>query len=354
MRAAGIEIAWGIEYDPAIAEVARANGMLVTVADILDADPVCFERVDVLHASPPCPNFSTAKTDGGETQHDVALAGGIGAFIEALLPPIFTLENVYAYRRSRSFYHILEVLRRNDYMYAFGHINAADFGVPQTRRRLILRAVRHGLVPLLPSPEPWRGWYDAIADLIDDLPESQLAQWQLERLPETIRTSLIANSGFRDEIVTREHREPAFTVTANTNQTGVRALLISGAGRGDKLCVTRQIKEPAATVVASEEKRPTRALLIGDQSANAGKGVQVREASEPAMTVRAMENGGATPRAISKTRVVAMMPRALARFQSFPDSYRLPEAHGLACRVIGNAVPPLMYQKVISQLVTDR
>jgi len=341
MRAAGIEIAWGIEYDPAIADVARANGMLVTVADILDADPVCLERVDVLHASPPCPNFSTAKTDGGETQHDVALAGGIGAFIEALLPPIFTLENVYAYRRSRSFYHILEVLRRNDYMYAFGHINAADFGVPQTRRRLILRAVRHGRVPPLPSPEPWRGWYDAIADLIDDLPESQLAQWQLERLPETMRTSLIANSGFRDEIVTREH-------------TGVRALLVSGAGRGDKLCVTRQIKEPAATVVASEAKRPTRALLIGDQSANAGKGVQVREASELALTVRAMENGGAAPRAISKTRVVAMTPRALARFQSFPDSYRLPEAHGLACRVIGNAVPPLMYQKIVCRLVTDR
>jgi site-specific DNA-cytosine methylase len=40
--------------------------------------------------------------------------------------------------------------------------------------------------------------------------------------------------------------------------------------------------------------------------------------------------------------VVAMTPRALARFQSFPDSYQLPEARTLASRVIGNAVPPLM------------
>ena len=52
-------------------------------------------------------------------------------------------------------------------------------------------------------------------------------------------------------------------------------------------------------------------------------------------------------------RVVAMTPRCLARFQSFPDSYILPDpnwltgANDLACRVIGNAVPPLLYQRVI-------
>jgi site-specific DNA-cytosine methylase len=70
-----------------------------------------------------------------------------------------------------------------------------------------------------------------------------------------------------------------------------------------------------------------------------------------------------------------MTPRCLTRFQSFPDDYKLPAGFsirnfaladvmglnisdkwvsewintngGLACRVIGNAVPPLLYQRVI-------
>jgi DNA (cytosine-5)-methyltransferase 1 len=350
MRAAGIETAWGIEYDPAIAEVARANGSPVTVADVLEADPRRFERVDVLHASPPCPNFSSAKVGAQETAHDVALAGAVCRFIETLTPQVFTLENVYAYRLARGFKRILATLQRSGYWVAFSHVNSADYGVPQTRRRLILRAVRHGLVAPLPAPEPWVGWYASIADLIDELPESQFAPWQLERLPEAFRSLLVANGGFRGEVVTREQGEPSFTVTANTNQTGVRAFLVSGAGRGDDLCVTRDACEPAATVVASEGKRPTRALLVGDQSANAGSGVQVREANEPAMTVRALSGGGSVPRAIAEVRVVAMTPRALARFQAFPDSYELPDASGLACRVVGNAVPPLLYQKIIQQL----
>jgi DNA (cytosine-5)-methyltransferase 1 len=42
-----------------------------------------------------------------------------------------------------------------------------------------------------------------------------------------------------------------------------------------------------------------------------------------------------------------MTPRALARFQSFPDWYELPERASLACRIIGNAVPPLLMQRVM-------
>jgi DNA (cytosine-5)-methyltransferase 1 len=358
MRAAGIETAWGIEYDPQIADVARANAVPVTVMDILDADPIQFESVNVLHASPPCPNFSTAKTNGGETQHDIDLARAICRFVDAMTPQVFTLENVYAYRRSRSFRLILAVLRQNGYWYSFEHLNSADYGVPQTRRRLILRAVRYRLVPPLPAPRVWRGWYASIDDLIDDLPESELAQWQMERLPDVIRSMLIANGGFRDELVTRDPNQPSFTITANTNQTGVRALLMDSANQSG--AAMRTAIESAMTVETYRKScrpralRPTRAVLIGDQSANAGSGVQIREADKPAMTVRALSGGGSVPRAIdARSRVVSMTPRALARFQAFPDSYELPDGNGLACRVIGNAVPPLMYEKLVRQLCRE-
>jgi site-specific DNA-cytosine methylase len=46
-----------------------------------------------------------------------------------------------------------------------------------------------------------------------------------------------------------------------------------------------------------------------------------------------------------------MTPRALARFQSVPDSYQLPDSNALACRVIGNGVPVLVAQAVTASLL---
>ncbi|MHC4088716.1 MAG: DNA cytosine methyltransferase [Planctomycetota bacterium] len=44
-------------------------------------------------------------------------------------------------------------------------------------------------------------------------------------------------------------------------------------------------------------------------------------------------------------------PRCLARWQTFPDWYRLPDSKELASYIIGNAVPPMLYQKIIGGLV---
>ncbi len=61
-----------------------------------------------------------------------------------------------------------------------------------------------------------------------------------------------------------------------------------------------------------------------------------------------------TPRAwLSAGRVVKMTPRALARFQSVPDAYVLPDKASLACRIIGNGVAVEAYRRLLeSQLWT--
>jgi DNA (cytosine-5)-methyltransferase 1 len=101
--AAGLNPIWAVEYEADIAAVYRDNlGDHVTVADILTLDPKDFERPDFLHASPPCPNFSNAKANGEETEHDIALAQKVADFVTVLLPDFFTLENVYQYRESKS------------------------------------------------------------------------------------------------------------------------------------------------------------------------------------------------------------------------------------------------------------
>ncbi len=201
-KAAGLDLAWGVELLPEIAEVANINlGRHVKVANILDCKPSDFDRVDVLHASPPCPNFSVAKANGAETALDTALAAKVAEFVTVLQPEVFTLENVMEYRKSRSWAAIENALYKAGYWLNIEVVNSADYGVPQTRKRMIVRAARGGWVPHLPHPVPWIGWYAAIEDILHTLPDSQFAPWQLARLPEDLRTMLVAQGKYGDDLV---------------------------------------------------------------------------------------------------------------------------------------------------------
>lgn len=310
---AGLTPVSGVEYVPEIAEVANANlGGHVRVADVLDLSPATFDRVDVLHASPPCPNFSVAKSGRKETTHDLAMAGKVAEFVTVLRPNVFTLENVWGYRNSRSWAIIRDALYGAGYWLNVEHVNAADFGVPQTRKRMIVRAVLGGWVPYLPEPMSWMGWYAAIEDMIPTLPESKLAPWQLARLPDDLRESV---------------------------------LWAHGPIADDEPPVMRQPDKPSMTLRTTSG--PYNAVLINGD--NGSRDLSIVNANSPSFTQR---NGAkTTSRAILNTRVVAMTPRCLARFQSFPDWYELPEKKTLAAKGIGNAVPPLLYQRIAENMV---
>jgi len=315
-QAGGLHHLWGIEHDADIAAVAQVNGFDVTVADVCAVDPDSLTAPDVLHASPPCPNFSTAKVGGTESAQDIVLGAATARFIRALRPRFFTLENVWAYRKSKSWAKIAQVLGECGYMFDLVRLDAADFGVPQTRQRMWVRAVRGGLVTHLPAPEPWVGWYAAIEDLLPDLPDDEFAPWQLERMPAELReTVLLAQGAYDDNVVMRRAGEPAITITANTNQTSIRALLITGQYNKPNDCPDR--------------------------------GPQITAGNMPANTITASNKYDW--RAFVG-RVVRLSPRCLARVQSFPDWYKLPDNKTLAARIIGNAVPPLLYEKLIRNL----
>jgi len=68
-------------------------------------------------------------------------------------------------------------------------------------------------------------------------------------------------------------------------------------------------------------------------------------ATSPSPTITS-NHGAGKYRAFVNGRVVKMTPRALARFQSFPDWYELPDSASLAAKGIGNAVPPLFAERL--------
>lgn len=313
--AAGLAPLWAVEYDAAIAAVAQHNApdTQVIVSSVQDMDYRLLPRVDVLHASPPCPQFSAANASAGETDNDRAIAHAIARAIATIRPRLVTLENVRGYLRSESIQIVTAALLALDYAVETIMVNAADYGVPQTRVRMVLIARAGGWMraPVtLPASTPWHGWHQAVADLLPALPTTQFAAWQRDRLPKTAAGSFMATNNkaqYGDGI--RDAAEPAFTVTAQSNAR-------------------------------------CRAFLVDSQ--NTSRAATVRRAGEPAMTMTASAARHGMPRAWLETgRVVMLSVRALARLQAIDDAYWLPASVALAGRIVGNAVPPLLYQRLI-------
>ncbi len=365
MVAAGVDHAWGVEYSDDIAQVARDNGLNTITADILQCDPSTFDPVDFLHASPPCPNFSNAKTNAVETDNDRALAAKVCEFITELLPTIFTLENVYQYRKSKSWQRIARTLLTHGYQVNYWHVNFADYGVPQTRKRMIAIARRDGITPMLPpathSETPvnglferraqWVGWYEAIEDLIPSLPDSEFAPWQLERLPDELTTVYLnANrTGFGDgwcsEGDAAAATRPAFSLAAQKNLTHHRAFILDGQNAGRDLTVLDG--DNSMCTLGASGKATYRAFVCAQGKYD--DGMPVYDQAQPHGTVTANSNQMGI-RGYANGRVVKMTVQALARFQTFPDDYRWPASNKTATTIIGNAVPPLFAQRLVEWL----
>lgn len=316
--AAGFEPCEAVEFDPQLAELHKANiGGKCHVKNILDCDPFKFEKVDLLHASPVCKSFSTANANKGEKQLDIDCAKKVAEFIQVLQPSTFTLENVQAYGKSKAFNIILEMLYSQGYWVNYQVLNAADFSVPQSRRRLILIAVKSGFIPPLPPKQKHVGWYAAIADLVHDLPDSQLADWQLKRIPEVYQSVLLGGHQGHRAYDVAEIYKPSHTLTCDGVQHGIKAILIENTG------------------------------------ARSDRELQTRTANEPCWTLRAMGQDGHYHRAnalLENTKIKALDIACLARLQSFPDDYKWSGRKSLDGMGIGNSVPPLMY-KAISEIL---
>jgi DNA (cytosine-5)-methyltransferase 1 len=339
---AGYTPIWGIEKFDKIAAVARLNGFPVITADVLDVDFSTLEHPNHLHASPPCPNFSVANNDKGETPLDIAMAEAVRRALVALKPDTFTLENVMGYRNSQSFKIITGALSELGYWWDADNLNAADFGVPQTRVRLFVRSCR-GLLRGYPPPVKWRGWYEAIEDLIPELPDAEFAPWQMARLPEEYK-SFIVGQGTRSMPI--QSHEPMDAVTSNSNQSGIKAFIVGGANTSET--------QAAPGVVVSYANEPTRVLagnsgswraFVLDGQANMhGESVTIRQGENRIFTLSA--SGERRPiRAFTAGRVVKMTVKALGRFQTVPDTYK-----GLTVKINGNGVPCKLAQGVLETL----
>ncbi|MDQ3758318.1 MAG: DNA (cytosine-5-)-methyltransferase, partial [Actinomycetota bacterium] len=126
-------------------------------------------QADVVIGGPPCQGFSNL---GSRDPHDPRnrLWREYVRVVLAARPKVFVIENVDRFSRSHEFALLLAEVkhgRLRDYDVTWDVLDAADFGVPQRRRRTIVVGSRVG-PPILPAPVPARA---TVRDAIAGLPE---------------------------------------------------------------------------------------------------------------------------------------------------------------------------------------
>ena len=229
LEAAGIEVLLASEIDPAARATIQINKPdLPLLGDIRDYSATAIRQqaglnpatdIDVIVGGPPCQAFSSAgKRQGFQDERGNVFLKFIDLALE-LQPRFLILENVRGLlsaplqhrplaergqnapplvpeeRRGGALLHILNQLESAGYGVSFNLYNAANFGTPQKRERVILACSRDGkklpyLTPTHSETEDyglprWRSLREALTGLVESeqefirFPEKRLKYYRL-------------------------------------------------------------------------------------------------------------------------------------------------------------------------------
>jgi DNA (cytosine-5)-methyltransferase 1 len=194
LETAGFDVRLCIEIDPLCRESLLKQGRTVSsVGDVCNLSPKQAMReaglrqgeLALLFGGPPCQPFSKARQWSGQSplMNDQMAKDTIGVFIDYIehtLPEVVLLENVSGFGRQNSGLGVVEtslaeINRRHktNYRLSVWKLNAANYGLPQARHRVIAVASRAGLNLQSPSEThgpgllPFATAWDAIGHLND-------------------------------------------------------------------------------------------------------------------------------------------------------------------------------------------
>ncbi|HET7386888.1 MAG TPA: DNA cytosine methyltransferase [Nocardioidaceae bacterium] len=299
----------GIELDEAACRTRAAAGLRTVRADVVTF-PIKRAPLWGLMASPPCQDFSLAGKRIGLLGSQGRLVWQALRYAEELRPMWCAFEQVP--QVLEIWQHFAYRLRCLGYHAWVGVLNAADYGVPQTRRRAVLLAHRERLVE---PPEPTHCELGQPAGMFG----SARAPW----------VSMEDALGWGFDV-------PSATVAAGGTRTG-------GGW------------EPFAN---AEYRRRLSALVV-DRRTNSkdGRGGMVPTVPVPAWRPAPTLTGkGAAGQWLIRgpgddSRNITIAEAAV--LQSFPPDYPWQGTKGQQGQQIGNAVPPLLAAHVLSA-VTGR
>jgi len=154
----GLPVTAGIDLDPACRFPYEANNSAKFLQR--DISKVTATELDelfgnaelrILAGCAPCQPFSTYAQryalDG--TDRKWGLLYEFARLVNGTRPDVITMENVPTVARHEVFRDFVDTLKRLGYRVWFDVVDSSQYGVPQTRRRLVLLASRHGDIKII-------------------------------------------------------------------------------------------------------------------------------------------------------------------------------------------------------------
>ena len=364
LEMAGWECVAGVDrHEDELATFGVAHKFAVPIcADIIN-DPskrsmvvdLMRHRVNAVVGGPPCQGFSEA--GDGKGKHDPR--NGFPAFIRiiaGLNPSIFLFENVPGFKaRHRDYYDwVIRQLASLGYIISEWLLNAADYGVPQKRHRIIVVGTKTAslLEPQRSNAEngangllPWVGWGTCIDWSVPcDKPLTKVVKKHLKKWFERHESRALLCSG----------KQGGGTYAPPINEPDCPALTL-GTAHDDKLLVRLDsgdrehyglsaypVSRPAPTVNGTGGG-PRHVICTHNGFDNCNP---VAMPSEPAMTVSANTRPYHLCDLEKNWRQRHLLMTELAAIQSFPTGYPFSGNKTAVRRQIGNAVPPLLAKAI--------
>ena len=160
LQSAGIEIRAGIDLDPTCRYPFQANvGATFYERDLFELSAGFVDALfvsgqpRVLSGCAPCQPFSTYTNGRRNPDGQWKLLDKFAEIVQTLRPEAVTMENVALLARHAVFSDFVAVLRRSGYHVSHSIVRCSDYGVPQSRRRLVLLASTLGGIVLEPPSE---------------------------------------------------------------------------------------------------------------------------------------------------------------------------------------------------------
>lgn len=162
------------DFDKDAVTTLSANGFEAHRTRVEDVNWTPYNGADLLVGGPPCQSFSQAGKQAGESDPRNSIPAFVSA-VKAVRPRVFVLENVRAltFQKNRDYLEsVVAELSDLGYLVDWRVLNAADYGVPQTRKRVLIVGRRDNVDPVWPAPshsrqgepgtKPWVSFADAL------------------------------------------------------------------------------------------------------------------------------------------------------------------------------------------------
>ena len=295
-RRAGYEVKC-FDFDSDAHASLIANGLSACFIDIKDVNWAPYSGADIVVGGPPCQSFSAAGLQTGESDPRNAIPAFVDV-VRAVRPRVFVMENVrgLTFKKHRDFLNaVIDQFRELGYTVDWRVLNAADFGVPQTRQRVFV-------VGRLDGPVVW-----PLATHAKDAAGGDLKPW--------VTMAEALGYGMTER--------PSYTVTGGGTETGGAEVFGPGARKGMSEAAWAWDR-PATTVVGSFG-----ADVI------AGPGYRT--------------TGGPSGQNAQGSVKVSHADRLI--LQGFPTNWKLKGSKTSVDRQLGNACPPALLQAVIAAQV---